>query len=97
MGKVSVSHGQDLLRHHLGGIANPVPPGPVAHVSQPIPVVHKSGNMIGHPFGIQDRIIDHEPSPGLYDRLSVESLLAVADGQGHVDGGHAQGGQPSPD
>src|SRR6185312_6587767 len=66
---------------------------PRAHLGEPGAVVENGHEVLPDPVGGEARVLDHTCRAGPHRVRRVESLLAVAEGEWHIDGRHPERGE----
>ena len=76
--------------HDFGSVSDAVFPCLAAEFGKSFVIGEQIGHMLMHPLRGQVLVCDQKAAAGVHHWLGVETLLAVADGQRHVNGRQAQ-------
>src|SRR6476661_968925 len=83
---------EDEIGHAPVGVADAELFGAGCHPVQPVRVQQQGNDVPADPVGGEGLVIDDQCASHGDQARGVQRLLAVADGQGHEDGGDAHGG-----
>ena len=81
---------QNVPGHDFGSVSDAVFPCLAAEFGKSFVIGEQIGHMLMHPLRGQVLVCDQKAAAGVHHWLGVETLLAVADGQRHVNGRQAQ-------